>query len=182
MKAETDDAVREFNNRCYDEMMQGIRNGDGETVIDAVLICKALRESVFVSPGYYYIMPKDLQRQVAIACYAFGGDNMPACRQAVRKLERKGKEELPEEYRDKEWITVYRAGAEDVNRAQYKLSWSLSREALKPFIGFKRDILMQDVKIYQAKIRPEDVIAYTNDREEQEVLQYRKVKDIREIA
>lgn len=164
-----------------ENMLESLRDGDWEGACNAVLMCWHLQPYAFGTFGFYEDIPKDMQRDFAIQCYISHGDSLPGCRKAIRRLEKKGKEELPEEYRSQEWITVYRAGSEMPERAKYKISWSLSKDLLKPFIEFKK-ALGQDVRVYQGKIRPEDVIAYTDARAEKEILQYRNVKYVEVVV
>lgn len=125
---------------------------------------------------YYEDIPKELRRDFVLTCYSDHGDSIPACRKAVRGLERNGINELPTEYANQDYITVYRAGEEPIEKANYRLSWTLSEDVARFFYDTYKH--RHANAIYKAKIRPCDVIAYMNDRDEQEVLQYRKVYDI----
>lgn len=127
---------------------------------------------------YYEKIPQNLRRDFVVGCYEHHGDSVPGCRKALRGLPKNGINELPKAYRDKEYITVYRAGEEARNKAKYRLSWTLDKRVALGFynnLNYSRD---RAHNLYKAKIRPCDVIAYTNERKEKEVLQYRKVYDI----
>lgn len=127
----------------------------------------------------YDEMPTEYRRDFIVGCYIHHGNSCPTVRKAVRQLPKNGINELPEDLRCAEYITVYRAGEEPLSKAQYRLSWTTSKEKalffINDYIGSHANYL------YEAKIRPCDVIAYTDDREEKEVLQYRKVYDVRMI-
>ena len=125
---------------------------------------------------YYNDIPSSMRRSFALGCYSNHGDSVPGCRKAVRELERNGINELPPEYANQTFITVYRAGEEPINKAKFRLSWTLSYEVAKTFRYELRSRHAND--IFRAKIRPCDVIAYLDDRNEQEVIQYRKVFDV----
>ncbi len=129
---------------------------------------------------YYKDIPQELRRDFVLSCYSHHGDSIPACRKAVRELEKKGISELPSAYRNQAAITVFRAGEEDICKAKYRLSWTIDRKIAQFF--FSEFHGRHAAAIYKAKIRPCDVIAYMNDRKEQEVLQYRKVFDVVQIA
>ena len=128
---------------------------------------------------YYKDIPANLKRSFALSCYSHRGDLLSCCRKAVRGLDRNGINELPLQYAGKDEITVYRAGEEPIEKAKYRLSWTLSYDVAKKFLSGLNS--SHAVAIYKAKIRPQDIIAYMDDREEQEVLQYRKVYDIEQI-
>lgn len=125
---------------------------------------------------YYADMPAEYRRDFVVGCYSHHGDSLPECRKALRKLPKNGKNELPEEYRDKPFITVYRAGEEPIEKAKYRISWTLDPDTARFFFSKWRG--RHAAAIYKAKIRPEDVTAYSNEREEYEVMQYGKVYDV----
>ena len=73
-------------------------------------------------------------------------------------------------------ITVYRAGLESIDETPDYLSWTTSLEVARFFQRRHRG-----GSIYRASIRPCDVIAYNDGRDEYEVLQYRGVFDVEEM-
>ena len=127
---------------------------------------------------YYDKIPQNLRRDFVVGCYEHHGDGVPGCRKALRGLPKNGINELPKAYREKEYITVYRAGEENLDKAKYRLSWTLDKRVALDFYNNLRYSCDRAHNLYKAKIRPCDVIAYTNERKEKEVLQYRKVYDI----
>ena len=79
-----------------------------------------------------------------------------------------------------EVFTVYRAGEEPIDKAKFRISWTLS-EAVALF--FLNEYGKRHAShLYRGKIRREKVIAYTNTRNEEEIMQYRNVFDIEDIT
>lgn len=153
--------------------------GDWETVCVIAECCYEVMPEAFAF--YYDEMPEEYRRDFVVGCYSNHGDSLPSCRKALRALPKNGINELPPEYTEREEITVYRAGEETPNMAQYRLSWTTDIEVAKKFFETYICSRSRAQYLYKAKIRPCDVIAYTDDRAEKEVLQYRKVKDIEVI-
>ena len=128
---------------------------------------------------FYPDMPRDYRRDFVINCYVNHGDSVEPCRKAVIELPRDGMNELPREYRNTNELIVYRAGEEEAGEAPERISWTLSEVIARGFldIHFERHAH----NLYRAHIKPCDVIAYTNKRREQEVLQHRAVYDVETI-
>ena len=128
------------------------------------------------------IPDEKLKYEFAFCAYGHRGDHVPIVRHAVRKCAKFKKENLPEEYRlpeelkKAESITVYRAGEEPIENARYRISWTTSKETAEWFLYKWRGRHAQN--LYQGTIKPDKVIAYTNDRKESEILQYANVRDI----
>lgn len=70
-------------------------------------------------------------------------------------------------------FVIYRGGGEDINKAAYFLLWTLSQEMAEWFM--KRHELTNPAPqhLYWGIISADRVIAYINDREEFEIVQYR---------
>ena len=163
--------------RVYKDLNKIFAEGDWKSFCNQVL---AYPESMPIAFMFYDQMPEEYRRDFVVGCYEHRGDSFPACRQALRGLKKNGINELPKKYRDKEYITVSRAGEEEMTKAPYLLSWSISRKVAEFFLN---EYIGQHANyLYLAKIRPCDVIAYTNERKEQEILQYRKVYDIQILS
>lgn len=126
---------------------------------------------------YYLKMPAELRRDFAIECYMHNGDSIPGCRKAIRNLPKNGINELPSKYSSRDKIIVYRAGEEAVKLSPYRISWTLDKKVAEFF--FHRNMGAHATHLYQGEIRPCDVIAYTNDRKEKEILQYNRVRKIK---
>lgn len=175
-------SYKEFMRRCAAQNARNFgpgiaelaKSGNWEAFCTEVMLKYEVMPKAFRL--YYKDIPASMKRSFALGCYSHHGDSVPGCRKAVRELVRNGINELPPEYSNQSIITVYRAGEEPIDKAKYRLSWTLSYEVAKTF----RDTLWSKHAnaIFQAKIRPCDVIAYLDDRNEQEVIQYRKVFDV----
>lgn len=141
---------------------------------------QAMYETMPEAFAYFYDdMPEEYRRDFVIGCYIHHGDSVEECREAVTLLRGSGRDDLPEEYRDMEEITVYRAGEEPIDEAEEYLSWTLD-EKVAHFFMYEYGARHAN-HLYRAHIKPSDVIAYTDDRGEREVIQYLSVYDIEEI-
>lgn len=129
--------------------------------------------------SYFEEVPDSLKYNFAISAYIHHGDSVPAVRKAVRSAARYGKAELPQSLQSQEAITVYRAGEEDITKCRYRLSWTTDINVALFFLNEYRH--RHAAHLYKGKIRPADVIAYIDERQEREIIQYRKVFDIEEI-
>lgn len=135
---------------------------------------------------------EDVAAQFAIDAYSCHGDSVPAIRKIIREL-RKTLDHtgsLPDEAIRYDSATgkrmvvdkleVFRAGEEPIEKAKYRISWTTDKAvALFFFSEWKH---RHANHIYRGWIRPEDVITYTDDRNEKEILQYGKVFDIEDIT
>lgn len=128
---------------------------------------------------FYADMPEEYRRDFVIGCYVNHGDALEQCREALKELPKRGLEELPKEYASKPEIIIYRAGSEAQEEAGNFLSWTIDRKTADFFLNTY--IGKHATRLYKAKIKPADVIAYTNERNEKEVLQYRSVYDVETI-
>lgn len=128
---------------------------------------------------YYEDMPIEYRRDFVVGCYMNHGDSIEECRQALIQLPRNGLNELPRECKEQPYIIVYRAGEEDINQAKDRISWTLDVKTAEFFMNTWRS--RHANAMYKAKIKPCDVIAFTDERKEQEVLQFRGVYDIERV-
>lgn len=128
---------------------------------------------------YYDEIPENFRRELVLGSYVNNGWKLQAVREAVKKLSCNGLNELPDEYAGKEKITIYRAGYESIDKVNEGLSWSLDEEKAIYFLE-RKYYFHQNVHLYQACIFPKNVISY-QDETEKEVIQYRKIFDVKEI-
>ena len=89
--------------------------------------------------------------------------------------------ELPECVRNEITFTVYRAGKESIDVAAESMSWTLWRDVAEWFAERHEHYGQGTQHLYQASISADDVIAFTNGRQEFEIIQYQGVRDIEEI-
>lgn len=129
---------------------------------------------------FYDEIPDSMKYSFAIEAYIHHGDSIPAVRRAVRTAAKYGKPELPADIAAQETITIYRAGEEPIEKSKCRISWTTDYNVA---VFFYSEYMHKHANhLYQGTIRTADIIAYCDDRQEKEVMQYRKVYDIKEIT
>ena len=131
------------------------------------------------------IIPKPIQYQIAIELYTDKGDMYSEILDIVKN----GKEyrsdgwndEMPECVRNETTFTVYRAGEESIDEATESISWTLWRDVAEWFAERHEHYGQGTQHLYKATISADDVIAFTNERQEFEIIQYQSVREIEEI-
>ena len=130
-------------------------------------------------------MPPELKYRIAREHYSHHGDEIPIIRRFLRENKKyrpeNWRDELPEAVRENEIFTVYRAGCEPIEKAQYRMSWTLSRDVAEWFANRHEYLKQSEQHIYRASIMAANVIAYIGGRSEFEIVQYRRVKNIVEL-
>ena len=108
---------------------------------------------------------------------------MPIVRKYVRQARKYApiEERIPAEMIGLPEIEVYRAGAEPLDKAAYRISWTTSLDVAKWFHDRAVARLQAQRHIYKGVIKPEKIIWYTDDRQEKEVMQYNSVKNVVEL-
>ena len=135
---------------------------------------------------YENILPLELKCRIALFHYSDKGDFNPTIRKYVRKAgiirPENWRDMLPSSVRELDSFVIYRGGGEEINKAAYSLSWTLSQEMAEWFM--KRHELTNPgtQHLYRGVISADRVIAYINDRKEFEIVQYRGVKKIEVIS
>lgn len=175
--AEMEQAMRDYEAKILERLRDYISQNNWEAFINTSLCNPQVLAKAFT---VYDDVPDNLKYQFAIDAYTHTGDRLSGVRKAVRGLRKYGKPELPEEIATQDTITVYRAGEESISKAPYRLSWTTDKRVAEFFLN--KYFRKHTKHLYRAKIRTADIIAYTDDREEREVLQYRKVFDIEDIT
>ena len=131
------------------------------------------------------MIPRPLQYQIAIDLYTDKGDMFSEIIDIVKSGREYRPEdwnkEMPECVRDETTFTVYRAGQESIDAAAESASWTLWRDVAEWFAERHEYFRQGKQHLYKATISAEDVIAFTNGRQEFEIIQYQGVKDIEEI-
>ncbi len=157
-------AKRDWEEACSLVMLNPVIMGDGLNLI-------------------YNDLPDEQKFMLPVECYTHHGDRVPA----VRKYVRQAKKYMPIEKRvpadllQVAEITVYRAGEEELRKAEHRISWTTSLERAKWFYDRNVNYLRRPSHLYQATIRPEQIIWYTDERNEQEVMQYGSVANVMEL-
>lgn len=129
--------------------------------------------------SFYNEIPDNLKYDFAIRAYINHGDSLPEIREAIKNARKYGSPELPPELLTQEAITVYRAGEETAQEAAGRISWTTD---IKSALFFFDTWTGRHAKhIFTGMIKPCDIIAYTNERDEHEIIQYNGVYNIQEI-
>lgn len=96
--------------------------------------------------------------------------------------------ELPPPYFKRDYVTVYRGGVEaDEEHLIYTPSWTIDKSVALWFCARLQRIFdakqsNEKAHLYKAKISPYDIIAYTEQRNEQEIVQCGGVYDIEDVS
>ena len=105
---------------------------------------------------------------------------VPLVRKCVREaLKYRPKNALPEEILSQKEITIYRAGEEPIEKAKYRISWTSDIEVARKFLYVYNYSKYRAKYLYKGVIKTDKIIAYYNEREEHEILQYRNVQNIK---
>lgn len=163
--------------RFAPQLMEHRSKGEWEKFISLALSIWELMPTAF---NYYDEVPDSMKYEFAIRAYIHHGDRIPAVRKAVRSARRYGQPALPDELKSRDTITIYRAGEEPIEKAPYRISWTT--EIAIAFFFLSEYIGKHATHLYKGVIRTKDIIAYTDDRNEREVMQYRKVYDLEDIT
>jgi len=169
--------VHEHNIQRLEE---SVASGDWDSIF-AIAFLDSRNSGIFFQL-YFDLFPDDRKYEYLLYTYTHGGDNMSFVRKEIRRARHYGNPEFPPELDGQEVLTVYRAGAEPIDRAKLSLSWTLDLDKAIWFKNAKELMRLGDCHIYQAKIKKDKVLAYTDIREEKEVIQYRNVFDIVDIT
>lgn len=85
-------------------------------------------------------------------------------------------------------LTVYRAASTPINKVRNDISWTINKDVALWFAnrqGYMFDGTFNDIytplPVYSGTIERDKIIAYTNDRNEYEVIQHGSVKNIVEL-
>lgn len=132
------------------------------------------------------LLPKDLKCRIAIYHYVHHGDLSPIIRKyvcvALPYRPKNWRDALPETVRELDSFVVYRAGSEPIEKAKYSISWTLLLDTAKWFAArHKHYFPDQEQHLYRGTISADKVIAYLDDCNEFEIVQYRNVKDVEEL-
>ena len=161
----------------YPRAMKCVREGDWKEFCEFVAGVYQLFPVVFADGGIFDDeMPYEYKRDFIVQCYVNHGDELDPLVERLSNFDPIGASVLPPEYADLDVITVYRAGEEEIEEASERCSWTLSKDVADFFMYKYRN--RHANYLYKAKLATKDVIAYTNEREEFEVIQFCSVYDI----
>ena len=169
--------IYEIQRQCVPLLSKYMEQGEWQNFIDLAL---THWEVMAIAFQFYSEVPDSLKYQFAIDAYINHGDSIPAVRKAVRNAWKYGKAVLPPEIANEQAITIYRAGEEPIEKAKYRISWTADYKIAEFFLT--EYIGRHATHLYSGKIKTADIIAYCDEREEREIMQYGKVFDIVEIT
>lgn len=91
--------------------------------------------------------------------------------------------DIPEKLADIDPIVVYRATLSgDAREVRKEISWTTDKDSALFFYGRNIHVGFKEVHLYQGTIEKSKIIAYTNQRNEFEVLQHMGVRNIEEVT
>ena len=157
-------------------LLDHFKKGEWDAFINTAL---AVWEVMPLAFSLYDSVPDKYKYDFCIQAYIHHGDSIPAVRKAVRSALKYGKPTLPEEIASADYVTVYRAGEEPIEKAKYRISWTTSREVALFFLNTYGG--RHATHLYKGKIKPHKIIAYVDDRNEKEIMQYANIYDIEEL-
>ena len=131
----------------------------------------------------YRRLPDQYKYSIPTSCYTHNGDCMPTVRKYVQQARKYApiEKRIPAEIIGLPEIEIYRAGAEPLNKAAYRISWTTSLDVAKWFHDRAVARLQPQRHIYKGVIKPEKIIRYTDGRQEKEVMQYNGVRNVVEL-
>lgn len=169
---------KQYPRLCFIEAMKLAYSGKWEEFCRYIITHhEAMEPAITV---FFKDMPNELKYQFLIDCYAHHGDSIPVVRKYVRQMRKWGNPELPHCMEILDEITIFRAGAEDLTKAKYRISWTHDINTAIFFL--KRSQEYENRRLYAGRIKKEKILAYNNDRSEYEVMQYSAVYDIHDIT
>ena len=155
------------------------KDGEWEKFISYALLHWEVLPIAF---SFYDDIPDDMKYEFCTGAYTHHGDSVPGVRKAVRNALKYGRPKLPEDIVSADEVVVFRAGEEPIEKAKYRISWTTDINVALFFLNRGRLIGRHASHLYTGKIKPEKIIAYTDDRKEREIMQYRNVYAIQEIT
>ncbi len=150
---------------------------DWESVCCTIRLRPFIMEEAFSL--FYPRIPDGMKYEFVTDIYTHNGDSCANIREALTHARDYGEPDLPEWMKDV--ITVYRGCSESAEEARWSISWTTEQDVAEKFANRNIFRFGQKGHVYKAKIPASEIIAFTNTRHEQEVMQYGSVYDIEEI-
>ena len=164
-----------------DKYFEAVEHEDWETVASLIrLNPDIMAEGLEL---VYHRLPDEYKYSIPTHCYTHNGDRMPIVRKYVRQARKYApiEKRIPAEMIGLPEIEIYRAGDEPLNKAAYRISWTTSLDVAQWFYDRASFFQRPQRHIYRGIIKPEQIICYTDGRQEKEVMQYNSVKNIVEL-
>ena len=177
--------MQNHNERIYYILTQfwtALKNKDWEKV-EGIIVLNPEIMAYGLEKAYEHL-PDEYKFTIPTECYTHHGDSIPTVRKYVRAAAKymPAHKRMPAEVLSMPEIQMYRAGEENISKARYRISWTTNFEIAKWFGERAVAFGLPPRHLYAAKIKPEKIIWYTDDRNEKEVMQYNSVTDIFEIG
>ena len=168
-------------NLVAEEYFEAVEYEDWEKVASLIILNPDIMEDGL--QRVYPLLPDEYKFSIPTECQTHNGGRMPIVRKYVRQARKYApiEERIPAEMIGLPEIEIYRAGAEPLDKAAYRISWTTSLDVAKWFHDRAVARLQPQRHIYKGVIKPEKIIWYTDDRQEKEVMQYNSVKNIVEL-
>ena len=167
--------------RLIPRLDEAVKSGDWEKVHSLITLNPEIMEDGL--KRIYPLLPDESKFSIPTNCQTHHGDQMPGIRKYVRQARKYApiEKRIPAEMIALPEIEVYRAGEEPIDKAAYRISWTTSLDVAKWF--YDRAITFQwpQRHIYKGIIKPGEIICYSDDRQEKEVMQYNNVRNIVEL-
>jgi hypothetical protein len=69
-----------------------------------------------------------------------------------------------------EMITIFRGGAKEEIKTGFGISWTLNKDIAQKFVDRKKHLAKDEMVVHQIEISKSKVVAYFNDRNEEEII------------
>lgn len=160
-------------------LSKGIKTGDWS----GIMLLGNTDDALFALNVAHDRIPPEQLYEITLDVYTNSRIPFTGCKKRIIELRKVRPadylKELPEELEHIAPLTVYRATPSSIDqKIGTELSWTTSKDVAVWF--YQR--LLGDKHLYKATIFKDKIIAYTNCRNEFEVLQHRGVKNIEEVS
>lgn len=160
-------------------LSEGFQTGDWS----GIMLLDNTGDALFALNVAHDSIPPEQLYEITLDVYTNSRIPFTGCKKRIIELRKVRPadylKELPEELEQVDPLTVYRATPSSIDqKIGTELSWTTNKDVAVWF--YQR--LLGDKHLYKATIFKDKIIAYTNCRNEFEVLQHRGVKNIEEVA
>lgn len=164
--------------KCRLDAIELAKSGKWEDFCEFVIT--HYESMAFAVGAFFENIPDTMKYKFLIDCYESHGDSIPVVRRYVRQMRKWGAPELPHCMKILDEIIIFRAGAEDITKAKYRISWTHDINTALFFLKRPQSFGMR--KLYAGRIKKQKILAYNNNRSEYEIMQYNSVYDVRDIT
>lgn len=160
-------------------LRKGFQTGDWS----GITLLSNMGDALYALNAVHERIPLEQLYEITLDVYTNSRISFTGCKKRIIELRKVRPDdylkELPEELEHTDPLIVYRATSSSIDqKIGTELSWTTNKDVAVWF--YQR--LLGDKHLYKATIYKDKIIAYTNRRNEFEVLQHRGVKDIEEVT